>query len=84
VHWGEPDEIVNLARSRVTDADLVQVSRLTNLKILILSGTKVTDAGLAHLSGIKNLRTLRPGGTRFTEAGIRSLMRTLPALEVER
>ncbi len=39
-------------KQQVTDADLVHLKGLTNLRILYLGGTQITDAGLVHLKNL--------------------------------
>jgi hypothetical protein len=46
---------LELNGTKVTDAGLVHVGRLTGLMGLNISGTKVTDAGLVHLKPIPKL-----------------------------
>jgi hypothetical protein len=58
---------------RLTDAGLVHLKRLTNLKALTLTSTLLTDAGLAHLSGLTNLEELALNGSPtpgITSAGL--------------
>src|SRR5262249_13797928 len=64
------DEIttVNLRGSRLTDAELVHLSGLQNLKSLDLSGTKVTDAGMAQLAKLTNLEHLDLASTEITDS----------------
>jgi len=65
---------------RVTDAELVNVSRLTRLKSLSLAGSSITDAGLARLKGLNNLEHIDLKGTRVTDAGLATL-KQLPRLQ---
>jgi hypothetical protein len=46
---------LSLAYSKVTDARMVHVKRLSNLQVLRLDGTPSTDAGLQDLYGLKHL-----------------------------
>ncbi len=43
--------------TKVTDAGLAHLKRLTKLETLYLHRTKVTDAGLVHLKGLTKLPT---------------------------
>ena len=70
---------MNLNGTRITDAGLVHLSGLTNLRDLWLTGTGVgltgtgvTDAGLVHLSGLKKLEVLDLDGTGVTDSGLTS------------
>jgi hypothetical protein len=47
VRGGEPD--ISLTKSGITDADLVYLKGLTNLRSLNLTNTKVTDEGVEIL-----------------------------------
>jgi len=47
-------EALNLNYTSVTDAGLLHLNGLTNLRALFLTGD-MTDAGLKHLSGLRNL-----------------------------
>ena len=53
----------------VSDASLVHLEGLTNLRLLSLDHTKMTDAGLAHFKGHVNLQMLSLNGTQMTGAG---------------
>ena len=66
---GKPVIVVDLSKTKVTDAELVYLKGLTNLQTLELSFTKVTDAGLVHLIGLTKLRSLFPGRTEVTGSG---------------
>ncbi|MBL9114854.1 MAG: hypothetical protein JNJ83_07575 [Verrucomicrobiaceae bacterium] len=64
---------VDLARSKVTDAGLGTISKMTALERLHLENTTVTDAGIAQLAGLKKLEYLNLYGTKVTDAGIAKL-----------
>jgi hypothetical protein len=64
---------IDLHRTNVTDADLAQFERLTELRLLNLYGTKITDAGLKSLSGLRNIQTLYLSGTAISDAGLQNL-----------
>ncbi len=57
----------------VSDAGLVHLSKLTNLRKLLLARTRVTDAGLVHLRGLTNLMELSIDNTDVTDAGLAHL-----------
>ena len=52
---GKPVISVDLRRTKVTDAGLVHLKGLTELRGLFLYYTNVTDAGLVHLKGLTEL-----------------------------
>jgi Leucine-rich repeat (LRR) protein len=63
----------DFARSKVTDAALSTVSKMTNLERLHLENTVITDAGLAQLSALPKLTYLNLYGTKVTDAGLEKL-----------
>ena len=64
---------VGLDGPKVTDAILVHLKGLTDLKTLSLRLTNVTDAGLMHLKGLTSLTTLYLPGTKVGDAGLEHL-----------
>lgn len=64
---------LDLGRSKITDAGLATVGKMTALQRLHLENTAITDAGLAHLTGLQNLEYLNLYGTKLTDAGIAKL-----------
>jgi hypothetical protein len=61
---------VELNDPKGSDADLVHLASLTELKRLDLHYTEVGDAGLAHLSGLSQLQWLWLDGTQVSDAGL--------------
>jgi hypothetical protein len=59
--------------SSITDAGLVEVEPLSNLKMLDLMKTSITDAGLVHLEKLPQLRELNLMATGITDAGLAKL-----------
>ncbi|MBM4039992.1 MAG: hypothetical protein FJ290_15925, partial [Planctomycetes bacterium] len=57
----------------VTDAWLVPLKGMTELRKLYSADTRITDAGLANLRGLTNLRELRLQNTRIGDAGLAHL-----------
>ncbi len=57
----------------LTDAGLVHLSGLANLRELNLRRTQVTDPGLAHLKGLTRLSKLDLSRTQVTDAGLKHL-----------
>jgi len=70
-----PGEIVevNFTRQKVTDAELIHLAGLRELKSLFLQGTMVTDAGLGNLAGLTELERLSLSSTLVTDAGLAKL-----------
>ena len=61
---------VRLGYSKITDAELEHLKRLTELKELLLNNTDITDAGLVHLKKLPNLELLIIRKTKITDAGL--------------
>ena len=57
----------------MTDAGLIHLKGLADLKRLSLDGCRISDAGLAHLGGLKNLEELSLPATEVTDAGLARL-----------
>lgn len=68
---GSPVVSVHLRETACTDADLKQLSSLTELRSLNLSKTPVTDAGMPEVLHFKELKTLAIRETAVTDAGLR-------------
>ncbi|NCO56879.1 MAG: hypothetical protein COW73_05250 [Nitrospirae bacterium CG18_big_fil_WC_8_21_14_2_50_70_55] len=71
---------LSLADTRVTDAGLAHVARLTGLHELHLDNTPISDAGVAQLAPLTDLRILDLKGTRVTDSGL-AIVRRLPHLQ---
>lgn len=68
-HLGQITDLESLAILHTTaqNADLVEVAKLKNLKVLnITNQSKLNDEGLAHLAGLKNLERFAYVGTSMT------------------
>jgi internalin A len=79
-------EYLILGESPVTDAGLVHLERLNNLRALNLQhNTNVSDAGLVHLKSLTSLRELGLGDTAVSDAGLVHIKRMphLTALGLE-
>jgi hypothetical protein len=61
---------VDLSNTKVTDAGLVHLRGLNNLRHLNLSNTKVSDAGLDHLRDMTSITSLFLWNTSVTDAGL--------------
>lgn len=73
-----------LADTRITDAGMKHLERLTDLTYLVLSFTDVTDTGLEHIKDLRGLRTLVLARTRVTDEGVAKLQQALPNCRVVR
>ena len=68
---------------KITDADLKEVAKLQQLKVLNLGDTKITDAGLKELAKLQKLEGLDLIATKsnrphVTKAGVVELQQALP------
>jgi hypothetical protein len=61
---------VGFVGHQTTDAGLVHLKGLTQLRRLYLGDNDVSDAGLVHLRGLTNLKLLNLRGTQVTDAGL--------------
>jgi len=75
---------VSLDATRVSDAGLVHLRGLTQLKWLDLTGTQVTGSGLEHLQGLTQLQELTLSNTKVTDAGVAELQKALPKCSISR
>lgn len=64
---------LDLAKTQVTDAGMVEVGKLGALTRLHLENTAVTDAALAEIGKLANLEYLNLYGTKVTDAGLAQL-----------
>lgn len=60
-------------RAPVTDSQLEQLTALTKLRRLTLSGSRLTDRGIVHLRRLPELRHLNLDDAPITAAGLQSL-----------
>jgi hypothetical protein len=65
--------VLELNKTNVGDAELVNLKRMTQLEELVLSETAVTDAGLACLEGLTRLRYLDVSATQVSDEGLAHL-----------
>lgn len=79
-----PEKLISLdmAQSRITDAEVAHLARLTNLETLDLSQTELTDAAVDTLSKLTSLKRLTLTQTKISEAGTARLRKALPKCEV--
>src|SRR5262249_46328790 len=62
---------VNLAGTKVTNADLQRVAAFKHLRSREFTHTQVTDDGLKHLTGLTHLTTLSLSDTKVTGEGMK-------------
>jgi uncharacterized membrane protein len=61
---------LDVGRTRITDAGLASIAKLTNLTRLDLNHTAITDEGLTRLAPLTHLEALNLYGTAITDAGL--------------
>jgi hypothetical protein len=71
-----------LARTHITDAGLIHLRGLTDLRELDLDDTDISDAGLVHLKTMTGLKELGLYGTQVTESGVSMLQKALPRVKI--
>jgi Leucine-rich repeat (LRR) protein len=67
---------VDLSESKISDAELAQLTRLGNVRLLKLPPS-ISDVGLVHVAGLTDLRELYLHDTRITDAGLAPLKRQM-------
>ena len=70
---GQPVVKVDLHQTQISDADLVHVAGLTELKHLDLRLTKIGDAGVMHLRQLTKLQFLNLFRTQTSDEGLKQL-----------
>jgi len=76
--------VLRLNSTKVTDAGLTHLEKLTGLRGLGLDGTGVTDAGIVHLVVPNEPRRLSVKKTKVTDDRVASLQALRPELRIER
>lgn len=71
---------LDLTCTKVTDAGIVHLKKLKNLRVLSLDGTLVSNNCLEHVEHLKQIEQLELGGTRITDEGLQHLS-ALPKLK---
>lgn len=66
-------QVLDLSRTRITDAGLVHVRGLANLKSLDLDSTHTGDPSMEHLEGLVSLERLILSNTKITDEGLKHL-----------
>ena len=73
---------LSLARTNVTDKDLVYLRGLTRLEGIVLNQTEVTDRAIDELLQVKSLRSACLGQVRITPAAVGRLKEQFPKLSL--
>jgi hypothetical protein len=82
----QPEDLqyLQLSSTRVTNAGLRYLQRLTGLRVLWLYDTHISDEGLIHLQGLTGLQVLNLRGTLVSRGGVDALQQALPECEIRR
>lgn len=75
-------ERLTLSRTKVSDAGLLHIQKLVNLRALDLRETLVSDAGLLYLQRLAALEHLNLRGTQVSDVGIDDLRHRLPSCSI--
>ncbi|MCC7424555.1 MAG: hypothetical protein IT428_30170 [Planctomycetaceae bacterium] len=70
-------------KSRITDAGLKHLSKVTSLRRLIIVMTDITEAGLDDLKKLSSLQVLRLEKTNLPESSVVTLKAALPQCDVQ-
>lgn len=73
---------LDMAQSRITDAEVPNLAKLKALRTLDLSQTAVTDAAIDTLAKMTSLRKLVLSQTGISEAGMDRLRKALPGCAI--
>lgn len=81
----KPEKLVslNLAQSRITDAEVTDLAALANLETLVLSQTAITDACVDDLAKLQKLKRLIVTETGITAEGVEKLQAALPGCQIQ-
>lgn len=73
---------LNLSKTPVTDAGIIEVLHFKELKTIAIRETAVTDAGLRVLAQLPHLTSLYMGGAKVTRAGLDEFLKARPNCEI--
>lgn len=76
------DDIYIEKATPITDASLISLKGMKELRLLSLQRNAITDAGLKHLADFKSLNELNLANTQVTAAGIAKLQAALPDCKI--
>jgi hypothetical protein len=68
--------------SKITDAGLIELARIPNVRYLRVHSPNITDAGLAHFKRRQDIKELDIGSPNITDAGVAELQKALPDCEI--
>jgi hypothetical protein len=75
---------LNMADTRIEDADLTHLQNIQNLKTIDLRATHITDKGLATIQSLKSLKAILLTGSAVTPDGVDALQKARPDLTITR
>ncbi|MBN2295420.1 MAG: hypothetical protein JXM70_23515 [Pirellulales bacterium] len=79
-----PEKLISLkmAQSRITDAEVAHLAKMTNLEQLDLGETAITDASVDMLAKLNSLKKLTVNQTGISERGMERLKKSLPDCQI--
>ena len=63
----------NLTNAHVTDSDVEQIAKLSELQMLNLDDNPITDESLRYVKGLRRLQTLSLHHTNITDGGLKQI-----------
>jgi uncharacterized membrane protein YtjA (UPF0391 family) len=76
-------KVLDLSKTKITDAGIKKLLPLQNLKWLLLAETSISDAGLEQLAPLTELGRLTLNKTKVTAAGMAKLKKSIPKLAID-
>ena len=67
-----------MIKTQAIDAGLKDITKMQQLKSLIVNSTKITDAGLKDIAKLQKLKSLWLSDTNITDEGAAELRKALP------
>ena len=75
-------EYLNLTSAKISDENLRELTKLTQLKSLYLNNTKITDVSLKEIAKMKQLTKLDLRATKVTKRAMIQLKNALPKCKI--
>jgi hypothetical protein len=69
----KPKRVESICLEGISDAQMVHIGALSELRVLRLGGAMLTDNGVRAIGGLKQLENLNLSGTQITDQGLDAL-----------